>query len=108
MPEYNISRCCMCPNIGKELSVYPGIIGTPHPEPSSCRLVKSYIDERGWKYKVTSGLGENSFKARYQKPEKKGSDGWHCLRSLPWRDTFDSAQGDLNIYADLKGWAECE
>ena len=31
---------------------------------------KKYIDARGWKYKVMGGIGENTYKARYQKPEK--------------------------------------
>lgn len=38
-----------------------------------------YKDRRGWKYKVMSGIGDNSFKGRYQKPEKSGSIGWKCM-----------------------------
>lgn len=106
MPEYLDRRCCMCPNIGEEKTICPGIEGTPHPRPSRCRFVKSYIDERGCKYKVMSGIGDNTFKARHQKPEKKGSDGWHCLKALPWRNDFDEAQSDLNLYAKEKGWRE--
>ena len=44
----------------------------------------TYRDDRGWKYRVMAGIGENSWKARYCKP---GKLGWHCVRSLPWRDT---------------------
>ncbi|KJR47378.1 hypothetical protein UF75_2222 [Desulfosporosinus sp. I2] len=43
------------------------------------------------------------FKARYQKP---GKAGWKCLNILPWRKTFDEAQGDLNDYAKIKRWEE--
>ena len=64
-----------------------------------------YIDQRGWKYKVMRGLG-NTYKARYQKPDKHGSDGWHCVRSLPWRETAEEAQHDLDQYAAAKGWTE--
>lgn len=53
-----------------------------------------------------SGIGSNSFKARYQKPEKHGTEGWKCLSSVPWRDSFDAAQADLNVYAKEKGLAE--
>ena len=67
---------------------------------------KKYIDGRGWKYKVMSGLGEDNYKARYQKPEKTGSYGWKCVTSVPWRHTFDEAQADLNRLAEKKGWQE--
>ena len=106
MPEYLEFRCCMCPNHFEEPEKAicpPGPFGTPE---SSCRFVKNYIDKRGWKYRVMRGLGENTFKARYQKPEKRGGTGWHCVQSLPWRNTFDEAQVDLNKLAKEKGWAE--
>lgn len=106
VPEYRSMRCCMCPNLQKHDNTCPGITGTLHAEPSPCRFVKSYIDNRGWKYKVVGGIGGDSFKARYQKPEKTGSAGWKGLASVPWRDTFDNAQADLNKLAQQKGWAE--
>ena len=105
-PEYLEMRCCMCPNIQKQDTICPGIPGTLHPSASLCSFVKSYIDSRGWKYKVMSGIGENTFKARYQKPEKHGSVGWKGLAAVPWRKTFDEAQADLNAYAKKKGWSE--
>lgn len=67
---------------------------------------KKYIDSRGWKYQVMPGLGESNYKARYQKPDKNGSDGWHCVRALPWRNTKDEAQADLDRLAKEKGWKE--
>lgn len=106
MEDYLNIRCCMCPNIQKDTLVCPGIPGTPHPEESACRFVKRYIDARGWKYKVRAGIGMNTFKAAYQKPEKHGDTGWKGVASLPWRETFDEAQADLNRLADAKGWDE--
>ena len=106
IPEYLDMRCCMCPNIQKKDDVCPGLPGTSHPLASPCRFVKSYIDDRGWKYQVMSGIGENTYKARYQKPEKHGSVGWKGLAAVPWRKTFDEAQADLNAHAKKKGWAE--
>ena len=106
MTEYLEMRCCMCPNIQQNNLVCPGLPGTLHSTASRCRFVKVYIDNRGWKYKVMSGIGQDSFKARYQKPDKQGSDGWKGLAALPWRKTFDEAQADLNIYAKEKGWSE--
>ena len=50
-------------------------------------MPKKYIDSRGWKYQVMPGLGENTFKARYQRPEKQGDGGWKGV-------------------AEKKGWAE--
>jgi len=56
---------------------------------------------------VRSGIGPNAWKARYQKPEKQGTtDGWKGLGAVPWRETFDQAQADLNAYAKKKRWAE--
>ena len=44
------------------------------------KMPKKYIDARGWKYQVMSGIGSDpAFKARYQKPEKQGDVGWKGL-----------------------------
>jgi hypothetical protein len=51
-----------------------------------------------------SGIGENTYKARYQKPEKNGSAGWKGVAAVPWRKSFDEAQADLNALAEKKGW----
>lgn len=67
---------------------------------------KRYIDSRGWKYKVMSGLGDNTFKARYQRPEKQGDVGWKALASVPWRGSREEAQADLDRLAEKKGWKE--
>lgn len=67
---------------------------------------KKYIDNRGWKYKVMGGLGDNTFKARYQRPEKQGDVGWKGLAAVPWRRTRAEAQADLDQLAERKGWAE--
>ena len=63
-----------------------------------------YVDQRGWKYKVMSGISGNTFKARYQKPEKTGTSGWKGLHAVPWRSTAEEAQVDLDAYAEKKGW----
>ena len=67
---------------------------------------KKYIDSRGWKYKVMGGLGDNTFKARYQRPEKHGDVGWKGLASVPWQNTREEAQADLDRLAEKKGWKE--
>ena len=107
-PEHLQMRCCMCPNIQKNDTVCPGIPGTLHHHDRTCRFVKCYIDERGWKYRVMCGIGNGSFKARYQKPEKVGSSGWKGVTSLPWKDNFDAVQSDLNKLAQHNGWEEWE
>jgi hypothetical protein len=89
-----------------QITICPGS-SRLHPEPTPCRFVKSYIDKRGWKYKVIVGLGTPPvYKARYQRSDKHGDVGWKGCAALPWRDTFDEAQSDLNTYAKLKGWEE--
>ena len=48
-------------------------------------MPKKYIDSCGWKYQVMPGLGESTFKARYQRPEKHGDVGWKGVAAVPWR-----------------------
>lgn len=62
-----------------------------------------YIDSRGWKYRVMPGLG-GVFKTRYQRPEKTGETGWKSYSALPWRQTEEEAQADLDYCARIKGW----
>ncbi len=79
MPEYLEYRCCMCPNAddNPKLVVCPAIHGKQYEAP--CRFVKSYTDERGWRYRVMGTLG-GGYRARYQKPEKCGEDGWKSVK----------------------------
>lgn len=67
--------------------------------------VRGYIDERGWKYMVMGGIGQN-YKARFQRPEKHGFTGWRGLAAVPWRETRDEAQADLDQLAAERGWRE--
>lgn len=108
MLEYLRFRCCMCPNINKDREVCPGIKGTPHPEPSECRFVKVYTDDRGWIYSVRSGIGQDCFKGFYSRNEKDyvSSLRQHGMRALQWKKTFDQAQAELNKYAEKKRWKE--
>lgn len=99
--EYLQFRCCMCPNKQRGLLICPAIPGILHPEESPCRFVKIYQDDRGWKYFVRTGIGENNYKTFYQKPGKKSPHGY---TRLTWRETFDEAQSDLNLLAESKGW----
>lgn len=65
---------------------------------------KKYVDARGWKYQVMSGIGGGAFKARYQKPCHTGSVGWKCVATLEWQPTFEKAQADLDRLAEKRGW----
>jgi len=92
----------MCPNISN-----PNNKKCP-PSPfnsniTECRFVKTYIDNRNWLYKVMPGIGMNSFKARYKKPN---INAWKCMHNLLWRESFDEAQSDLNAMAKMKKWSE--
>lgn len=106
MPEYLKMRCCMCPNIGEQNDICPALYHKKEKTP--CRFVKTYIDNRGWIYFVRSGLGENNYKGFYAKniEDYRACHRQHGMRSLEWRKTFDEAQGDLNVYAEKKGWKE--
>ena len=59
----------------------------------------TYEDSRGWKFKVMPGLGDNTYKARYKKPNYIG---WHCVANLPWRNNPEDAEQDLAEYARRK------
>lgn len=67
---------------------------------------KKHIDARGWKYRVMPGLGDGAYKARYQREDHQGADGWKCVAALPWRTTREEAQADLDKLAAKKGWGE--
>jgi len=67
--------------------------------------MKVYKDRRGWKYQVMPGISGTTFKGRYQKPDASGPNiGWKCMRQLPWRDSADEAQADLDRLAEKNGW----
>lgn len=68
--------------------------------------VRSYMDARGWKYAVRSGIGGEKFKAFYQRPEYSGQLNWHGCRSLRWHRSAFFAQFDLDAYAYEKGMVE--
>lgn len=106
VPEYLSFRCCMCPNIESSSTTCPGIQGTPHPEETPCRFVKSYIDNRGRIYKVLPGTQTSGFNIRYQKQKNDLSSGWFALSAASCRETFDMAQADLNKLAEQKRWLE--
>ena len=55
---------------------------------------------------MMGGITADSFKARYQKPEHQGSTGWKGLAAVPWRETREEAQADLDALAARKGWQE--
>lgn len=71
-------------------------------------MPKKYIDNRGWKYQVMSGIGPDSYKARYQRPDRQGDVGWKGLAAVPWRRSRTEAQADLDELAKKKKWKEWE
>jgi hypothetical protein len=96
----------MCPNRDKKETICPGVPESPHPKPSPCKFVRSYLDAEGNKVFVDTGLwnyGEHFMSFR-RKP--KAGAGMHRVKTkfLPERESFDEAQEDLNEYAEQKGW----
>ena len=94
-------RCSMCPQMNTGLSQCPL---EPGSRGSICGFVV-WTDDRGWKYRVMSGIGENRFKGRYQDNKHSGHAGWKGMRQLPWQESFDEAQEDLNRLAISKKWS---
>lgn len=97
MSKHREYRCCMCPNI------YSRPESRVCPTGEQCGFVAEFRDERGWGYRVQPGLGDNNYKARYNKQPDKET-GWKCMARLPWRTSFDEAQQDLNALAKDRGW----
>jgi len=60
-----------------------------------------YIDQRGWTYRVMPGVG-HCFKARLRRQGPYIKSKWRCLAALPWRETREEAEADLQEYAKLK------
>lgn len=94
-------RCCMCPQRDSSSVVCP--TGPGKIEETVCDFVIIWADKRGWKYKVMGDLA-GTFKGRYQDDKHTGDIGWHGMRQMERRDSFDEAQEDLNRYAKEKGW----
>ena len=68
--------------------------------------MKQYRDSRGWLYRVMpDGVGGYAFKGHCLKP---GAISWHRVGQLPWRNTREEAQADLDEYAKEKGWEKIE
>ena len=64
---------------------------------------KMYIDDRGWKYKVMGGIG-GKYKIRFQTDRQSGDVGWKGYPVIPWRDTLEDAEADLEDQAKKRGW----
>ena len=63
---------------------------------------KTYVDGRGWKYKVLRG--ESSYKVGFQHDLRPWYKTWQ--RCFPWCPTFGEAQCGLDRHAKAKGWKE--
>lgn len=68
----------MCPNVGINSRICPGISGTPHTMDTECRFVKTYVDNYGniKRAEINEGI------------------------------SFDKAQSKLNLLAREKKWYE--
>lgn len=81
-------RCCMCPNIGTSVDTCKD--GEP------CRFVVGWKDRRHRRYTVQQDARGRGCKAFVHRPD---SDTARPMKSLPWRESFDEAQQDLNTHA---------
>jgi hypothetical protein len=94
----------MCPNVNNPaINICPAK-AYMHPVEEPCRFVKTYTDNRGWLYKIKSGIGGDMFKGFYRKPDREIDACWHAMNNLTWSKYFDEAQSDLNALAEKKGW----
>ena len=100
--------CCMCPatssdfqeNVCDGSATFLGRVVS-----SSCGFLKTFEDDRGWRFFVRGGLGESNYKAFYKKPGIKREKGCGMVE---WRKSFMQAQIDLNELGKKKGWREVQ
>lgn len=88
--------CCLCPAKHENFKQIPQ-------ECKKCDFKVEYVDKRGWIYFVRAGIGLNTYKIFYKKPNKTGA---HSYKATDWKDTFTEAQIQLNQLAKEKGWKE--
>ncbi len=67
---------------------------------------RAYFDQASRRiFKVMPGLGLNNYKGRYKYIDKGDRiSGWKCMHNLPWADTREQAQKDLDELARKKKW----
>lgn len=90
--------CCLCPAAYSDFQKKEDVC-------FPCGFIKTFNDDRGWEYFVRGGIGENSYKAFYRKPNSRRERG--CTM-VPWRKSFNEAQVDLNLLGKKKDWKERE
>lgn len=98
--------CCMCPaassdfqeNVCDGSTTFLGRVVS-----STCGFLKTFEDERGWRFFVRGGLGESNFKIFYTKPGSRKEKGCSMTH---WRKSFTAAQIDLNELGKKRGWRE--
>lgn len=88
--------CCMCPATYSDFQTKGTIC-------DSCGFLKTFEDERGWRFFVRGGLGESNYKTFYTKPGSRKQKG---CSMVSWRKSFTAAQIDLNQLGKKKGWRE--
>lgn len=54
---------------------------------------------------VMNSIGGTQYKVGYTK--NKGV-GWHSVRTMPWRTSYEEASLDLEAYAKRKGYSKYE
>ena len=64
-------------------------------------MSRTYMDNRGWMYRVMEEIGGTCYKGCYSWP---GRGSWHGLWQLPWRETREEAEADLDRLAAERGW----
>lgn len=64
-----------------------------------------YVDHRGWKYRVMPGISNHLYKILYHKPIYPDNVCWHTYAKIPWRETFEESQADLDSLARRKNWS---
>lgn len=78
---------------------------------AKCQVKKqemvTYMDSRGWKYRVMRKQGDEKFKARYFNPSA-AKPKWVPMSSQIWRNSMEEAQADLDAVARKENWQAVE
>lgn len=95
-------RCCMCPQRNKDISICPAEPGKT--EETVCGFVITWIDEKGWKYKVVQ-KDAGVFQCCCQKENQNSASDWNIIQQMEEYESFDEAQEALNCLADKMGYS---
>lgn len=90
--------CCMCPAAYSDFQKKEDVC-------DNCGFLKTFEDDRSWRFFVKGGIGGDCFKTFLRKLGSRKEQGCSVFQ---WCKTFTQAQVDLNEVGKARGWREVQ